>query len=123
MLAKKHRLNLSIAENSQLFSKSERFSTDNLLFYYQTNQSCLKVAALAPSRLYKKASERNQKRRLIYQLIEQIDQEHKTRAEKDLLSLCLDLIIVYKKNKTKTKDLENELKIFFDKIVKNNETL
>lgn len=141
MLSKKHRLNLSTAENSQLFSKSERFSTDNLLFYYQSNRSYLKVSAVTPTRLFNKATERNQKRRLIYQLINQINNEFKKKEKPSLLELNLDLIIVYKKHKAlakdKTlarnkvlakdkalaKDLEKELKLFFDKILKNNEIL
>jgi len=118
MLAKKHRLNLSIAKNSQLFSEGERFSTDNFLFYYRVNQSSLKVSALAPTRLFNKATERNQKKRLIYQLINQINEEHKLTGKTDLLSISLDLIIVYKKNKTIAEDLEKDLRLFFDKILK-----
>lgn len=123
MLAKKHRLNLSIAKNSQLFSKSERFSTDNLLFYYRANHSFLKVSALAPTRLFSKATTRNQKRRLIYRLINQINKEYRLTSKTDLLNTSLDLIIVYKKNKATIEDLEKDLRLFFDKISKNNETL
>ncbi|HOI04874.1 MAG TPA: ribonuclease P protein component [Candidatus Woesebacteria bacterium] len=123
MLAKKHRLNLSVAENSQLFTKSERFSTENLLFYYRTNQSHLKVAALAPTRLFNKAAERNHSRRLIYQLINQINRDHKIITKTNLLELKLDLIIVYKNNKAKSEEIAKELKLFFDQILKKYEAL
>ena len=123
MLAKQHRLNLSVAENSQLFAQSERFSTTNLLFYYRTNQSFLKVAALAPTRLFNKATERNQQRRLVYQLIDKLNQDRQKIIKTDLLNLDVDLIIVYKNNKVKAEDLEKDLKLFFNQLLKNHEAL
>lgn len=126
MLAKKNRLNLHLSENNQMFKDgfNQRLVENNLIFFYRPNKSRLRVAAIAPSRLFPKAHQRNNHRRLIYNLInQQIKQIEKT-YKKDLLQEKADLIIVYKNQDFKEKELERDLISFLNKIlVKKNETL
>ena len=123
MLAKKNRLNLSEEKNSRLFSSSERFSTNSLLFYYRTNDSWLRVSAIVPSKLFNKASQRNKKRRLIYNLINKIAKKSTETKKQDLLKEKLDLIIVYKTSNIKEKNIEKDLNLFLEKNIKKNEIL
>jgi len=123
MLAKNTRLNLSVEENSQMFDSSQRFFTNDLLFYYRPNKTSLKIAALAPIRLFSKASQRNEKRRLIYNLINEIAKELNKTKKLDLLKIKLDLIIVYKSKKAEEEIIKKDLDLFFKKVLKDNETL
>lgn len=123
MLAKKNRFNLSEEKNSRLFSSSERFSTNSLLFYYRTNDSWLRVSAIVPSKLFNKASQRNKKRRLIYNLINKIAKKSTETKKQDLLKEKLDLIIVYKTSNIKEKNIEKDLNLFLEKNIKKNEIL
>ena len=123
MLAKKNRFNLSEEKNSRLFSSSERFSTNSLLFYYRTDDSWLRVSAIAPSKLFNKASQRNKKRRLIYNLINKIAKKSTETKKQDLLKEKLDLIIVYKTSNIKEKNIEKDLNLFLEKNIKKNEIL
>jgi len=117
MLAKKHRLNLALTENSQMFRAglSQQFAGENLLFYYRPNNGGLKIAAIAPSRIYPKAHQRNHYRRLLYQLIVEIDKEIKELKKPSLFDKDLDLIVVYKKQDFVESDLKKDLITFFRK--------
>jgi ribonuclease P protein component len=117
MLAKKHRLNLSLAENSQMFNigGSDRFKSKNLLFYCRKNEDNLRVAALAPSRMFPKAHQRIYYKRLLYNLIKKRIEELKKSNKKDWFKKNIDLIVVYKNKDFEKKNLEDDLNIFFDK--------
>jgi ribonuclease P protein component len=117
MLAKKHRLNLSLVENSQMFrgDSSQRFLSKNLLFYYRSNKVGLKVSALTPSRIFPKAHQRARFRRLLYNLIIQKNKEMKNNKQESLFNKNIDLIIVYKNDSFEESELREDLNTFFEK--------
>ena len=120
MLAKKHRLNLSLAIDNDGFDfqKSKRLLTNNLIVYYQHNNlSLLRVAALAPSRLFPKATKRNYCRRLIYNLIREKADELNKGAAKNIFKEGVDIVLVYKKTGFSPTDLKKDLDIVFSKIL------
>ncbi len=120
MLAKKHRLNLSLAidDDGFDFQKSKRLLTKNLIVYHQRNNlSLLRVAALAPSRLFPEATRRNYCRRLIYNLIREKAKELDKNATKNIFKESIDLVIVYKNTGFSPADLKNDLDIIFSKIL------
>lgn len=120
MLAKKHRLNLSLAidNNGFDFPKSKRLLTENLIVYYQHNNlSFLRVSALAPSRLFPKATKRNYCRRLIYNLIREKADELNKSAAKNIFKESVDVVLVYKKKDFSIIDLKKDLDVVFLKIL------
>jgi RNase P protein component len=122
MLAKKNRLNLSLTENQEIFSSTKRLLTENLIIHYQKNKSFLRVAAIAPVRLYAKAAQRNYHRRLLYNLIIKIDQEERAQNKKNIFEKKIDLIIVYRKKCSNLEKLKKELDFGLNKLF-NNETI
>jgi RNase P protein component len=123
MLAKKNRLNLSVRKNSQLFESSKRLTTDNLLFYYRSNQLWLRISVIAPTRLFAKAYQRNKNRRLIYNLINEIRKDFQKTQQQDLYNKNIDVVVVYKKIGATAATIKGELLTFFKKISKHHETL
>jgi ribonuclease P protein component len=117
MLAKKYRLNLTLTENSQMFKSglSQQFTGKSLLFYYRPNKTKLKIAALAPSRIFPKAYQRNRYRRLLYNLIIKKNKEMSGAGKYNLFDKKIDLIIVYKDRNFKNSDLEEDLNKFLEK--------
>jgi ribonuclease P protein component len=118
MLAKKHRLNLTLTENSQMFKSglSQQYVGKDLLFYYRPNKSGLKTTALAPSRLFPKAHQRNHHRRLLYNLIIKKNKEMLEVKKESLFNKNFDLIIVYKNRDFKVSGLEEDLNTFLKQI-------
>lgn len=119
MLAKKYRLNLSLKTDNQGFNfhSSKRFFSDNFIIYFQQNDSLkLRVAALAPKRLFPKASRRNYCRRLIYNLLEEKAQELNKSAKVNLFKENLDLVVVFKQKDFVLEQLKEDLNLF----LKNN---
>lgn len=116
MLAKKHRLNLSSTNegNKFDFQSSERFLTNHLIFYFQQNHlETLRVAAIAPKRIFNKASQRNLHRRLIYNFLrEKISQINKAQNI-NFFNESLDLVIVYKQQKFTQENIKEDLDSFF----------
>lgn len=126
MLAKKNRLNLFLPKNKNMFyfGQSQRFVANNLLFIYRPNKCCLRVAAIAPSRLFLKAHQRNKLRRQIYNMINQQVKMIKKTKKTNLLQERLDLIVVYKKKDFEVENLKKDFLDFFNKtLLKNNEAL
>lgn len=120
MLAKKHRLNLSLAidDNGFDFQKSKRLLTENLIVYYQYNNlSLLRVAALAPSRLFPEATKRNYCRRLIYNLIREKANELDKDAAKNIFKENVDVVLVCKKTGFSPADLKKDLDVVFSEIL------
>ena len=120
MLAKKHSLNLSLAidNNGFDFQKSQRLLTKNLIVYYQHNNlSLLRVAALAPSRLFPEATKRNCCRRLIYNLIREKAKELDENIAKNIFEESVDVVLVYKKKDFSPADLKKDLDVVFSKIL------
>jgi len=118
MLAKKYRLNLTLAENSLTFKSglSQLFVSKNLLFYHRPNKSGLKTTALAPSRLFPDAYQRNHHRRLLYNLIIKKNKEMMKIEKESLFDKNIDLIVVYKNSNFKESDLEGDLNKFLKQI-------
>lgn len=133
MLAKKHRLNLSSSNNSEVFNfqSSKRFLTNCLIFYFQQNQlGTLRVAAIAPKRLFNKASQRNLHRRLIYNLLREKIKQISETQNVNIFNKDLDLVIVYKHQKITKEQIKEDLNLFFlaydrkhKSLKKNNENL
>jgi ribonuclease P protein component len=105
MLAKKHRLNLSLEKNSSIFQKGESsfFSSRFFLAYLRENDEFLKVACLSPKVIFSKATDRNHFRRMQYSLLEK-------QIEKNKFSLLKknDLVIVIKRTFVKDENLLRE---------------
>ncbi len=105
MLAKKHRLNLALKENSFIFTKgnAEFFSSNFFLAYLRENDQYLKVACLIPKAIFSKAAHRNYYRRLLYDFLEaEIKKEHFSLNKKS------DLVIVAKRHFSDNKLLLSE---------------
>ena len=118
MLAKKHRLNLTLTENSQMFKGglSQQIKGKKLLFYYRSNKVGLRIAALAPSRIFPEAYQRNHHRRLLYNLIIKKNKKMIEAKKETLFNKNIDLIIIYKNRDFKISDLEEDLNIFLKQI-------
>ena len=95
MLAKKHRLNLSLEENVSIFRRenSSLVSSRFFLAYLRSNKKYLRVACLSPKAIFSKAADRNNYRRCLYFFLE-------SEIEKNNFSLMqrVDLVIVIKRN-------------------------
>lgn len=118
MLAKKHRLNLTLTENSQMFKSglNQQIRGEKLLFYCRPNKVGLRIAALAPSKIFPEAHQRNRHRRLLYNLIIKKNKEMIEVKKETLFNKNVDLIIVYKNRDFKISDLEEDLNTFLKKI-------
>lgn len=118
MLAKKHRLNLSLRENSSIFEKENSFLLSSRFFlaYLRKNNDYLKVACLSPKAIFSKAADRNHYRRLLYNFLEE-------EMKKNNFSLLKknDLVIVIKRNFLKDESLlKNDFSTLVEKVnVKN----
>ena len=105
MLAKINRLNLKQKQNQKMFVRgnSDFFATKKTLFYYRPNQDQgLKMAAVAGKRLFPKAVDRTQHKRLIYQAFEEVLSENKL----NFSDLNFDLIASYRNKDVTTVDLK-----------------
>lgn len=114
MLAKKHRLNLSLEKNSSIFAKDNSLfvGSEFFLAYLRKNETELKVSCLTPKAALSKAALRNYYRRFMYSLVEE---QIKTSALS--LSLKLDLVIVLKRNFSEDKSvLKNDFSVLVEKI-------
>lgn len=112
MLAKKHRLNLSLKENSLIFQKGESvfLSSRFFLAYLRKNEDYLKAACLSPKAIFKTAVSRNKHRRLLYSFLEkEISKQNISLLNKN------DLVFVIKRNPTKDKAL---LESDFSELIK-----
>lgn len=114
MLAKKHRLNLSLEQNSSIFAKDSSFfiSSEFFLAYFRKNDSELKVVCLTPKAALSKATLRNHYRRFMYLLVEK-----QLKSSTPSLSSKIDLVIVLKRNFSEDKnDLEKDFSVLVQKI-------
>lgn len=114
MLAKKHRLNLSLEKNSSIFEKDSSLfvSSEFFLAYFRKNQAELKVSCLAPKTALSKAALRNHYRRFMYSLVEE-----QINASTLPLSSKIDLVIVLKRDFLEDKVvLKNDFSILISKI-------
>lgn len=105
MLAKKHRLNLSLENNALIFAKGNAFfcSSKFFLAYFKKNNDYLKATCLVPKAVFSKATHRNFYRRLIYSFLEkEIKKKNFSLLEKS------DLVVVAKRNFPKDKMLLSE---------------
>ena len=103
MLAKKHRLNLSLEKNSSIFKKENSLFlvSENFLAYLRPNQVGLQIACLTSKTSLSKATLRNFYRRFMYSLVEE-------KIKDTMLSLStnkFDLVIVLKRNFSDDKKL------------------
>ena len=107
MLAKNNRLNLKHKENQTMFVRgnSDFFASKNILFYYRPNQDQgLKMAAVAAKRLFPKAVDRTQHKRLLYQAFEELVSVNKL----NFSDLNFDLIASYRSKKVTISDLKTD---------------
>lgn len=114
MLAKKHRLNLALRQNAELFIRgnAQFFSSKYFLAYLKANQSDLKVACLTSKAALAKANSRNHYRRFLYSLVEK-----QIQAIPALSKSPHNLVIVLKRNFTVDKQLLNQdFLVLFTKI-------
>lgn len=114
MLAKKHRLNLSLEKNASIFERgnSKIFSSDYFLAYIRKNEPGLQISCLTPKAALSKAALRNFYRRLMYSLVEE-----KIKDSTLALSSKIDLVIVLKRKFPEDKDkLKNDFSVLIDKI-------
>lgn len=105
MLAKKYRLNLSLKQNSAIFSKEEAvelLSSDYFLAYLRPNQTYLQVACLTPRTAIHLATRRNFYRRFMYNLLLKKLNDKTSSISFDSQ---LDLVIVLKKKFTQDKQI------------------
>jgi len=105
MLAKKHRLNLALKENSSIFTKGDAlfFSSKFFLAYSRLNNQYLRATCLIPKAIFSKAAHRNYYRRLLYSFLEaEIKKNNFSLTEKK------DLVIVAKRNFSNDKLLLSE---------------
>ena len=114
MLAKKHRLNLSLEKNSSIFVKGSSFfiGSEFFLAYLRPNETELQVSCLTPKSALSKAVLRNHYRRFMYLLVEE-------QIESSILSLSLklDLVIVLKRNFSEDKEvLKKDFSTLVEKI-------
>lgn len=114
MLAKKHRLNLSLEKNSSIFVKGSSFfiGSEFFLAYLRPNETELQVSCLTPKAALSKAVLRNHYRRFMYLLVEE-------QIESSILSLSLklDLVIVLKRNFSEDKEvLKKDFSTLVEKI-------
>ena len=117
MLAKKHRLNLSLKENSSIFKKGEsNFSYSKFfLVHSRINSIYLRLSCLTPKATLNTASKRNEYRRLLYSFVENEILENNLS-----LSLKRDVVIILKKNFLENKEiLEKDFKKIVNKINEN----
>lgn len=114
MLAKKHRLNLSLEKNSSIFRKENSlfFVSENFLAYLRPNQIGLQIACLTSKTALSKATLRNFYRRFIYYLVEE-----KLKDSTLLFSHKFDLVIVLKRTFSTDKNvLKDDFKTLIQKI-------
>ena len=114
MLAKKHRLNLSLEKNSSIFRKENSlfFVSENFLAYLRPNQIGLQIACLTSKTALSKATLRNSYRRFIYSLVEE-----KLKDSTLLFSHKFDLVIVLKRTFSTDKNiLKDDFKTLIQKI-------
>ena len=120
MLAKKHRLNLSNKENQVMFERgsSNFFSGRKVIFYERDNQVIsreeqkelgLRVAALAPKRLFVKATARTRARRHLYLALEEVLKDLEQKQIINAKSLHYDLILVLKVRVFTQEDLHSDI--------------
>jgi len=107
MFSKKYRLNLSKKDNQRMFERGQSnfFSGQKLIFYERDNSSLaneagkeigLRVAALAPKRLFPKAAARTRARRQLYQSFEQVTVSLEEKQALSSKSFHHDFIVVLK---------------------------
>lgn len=114
MLAKKHRLNLSLEKNSSIFRKENSlfFVSENFLAYLRPNQIGLQIACLTSKTALSKATLRNAYRRFIYSLVEE-----KISDSTLLFTYKFDLVIVLKRTFSTDKNvLKDDFKTLIQKI-------
>ena len=118
MLKKKHRFNLGNEFNAEIFKlgAARFFKTKYFLIYLRNNEECLKMAAVAPKRLFKKAVERTKARSLLYLLIEEIFKE-----QNQDFNFKKDLVIVYRvlAKKSEKDKMKADLSQFLPRFLEN----
>ncbi len=114
MLAKKHRLNLSLEKNSSIFRKENSlfFVSENFLAYLRPNQTGLQITCLTSKTALSKATLRNAYRRFIYSLVEE-----KINDSTLLFTYKFDLVIVLKRTFSTDKNvLKDDFSTLMQKI-------
>lgn len=114
MLAKKHRLNLSLEQNTSIFEKDNSLFIASKFFlaYFRKNESELKVSCLTPKAALPRATLRNYYRRFIYSLVKE-----QIKSSTLPLSLKLDLAIVLKRSFPEDKNaLKEDFSVLMKKI-------
>lgn len=114
MLAKKHRLNLSLEKNSSIFTKDDSILIGSKFFlaYLRKNQTELKISCLTPKAALSKAALRNHYRRFMYLLVEE-----QIRLSTFSLGAKFDLVIVLKRNFSEDKlTLKNDFAALTQRI-------
>lgn len=120
MLSKRNRLNLSNKDNQVMFERgsSNFFSGQKLLFYERDNLEMsreerkelgLRVAALAPKRLFAKVTARTRARRQLYLALEEVLKDLERKQIIVGKSLHYDLILVLKARTFTQEDLHNDI--------------
>ncbi len=117
MLAKKHRLNLSLQQNANIFIRGNSLflSSQYFLAYLRSNQSDFKISCLTSKASLSKSTLRNKFRRFLYSLVEKEFQNCNFSP-----NMAYDLVIILKRNFPLDKELlEKDFVILAKQIQKN----